>query len=175
VAVAVFNVGRDDEMVRIGADTPLLVGLRKGSHGEGLYALPGGWLEKGEGMLHGVLRELKEETGLVGSEDVCRSMMLPVPPCSNVFSAVDGRSLVKPGNEEFTVAEAESEISVHSVTVFAGCSWHGGKEPEVIEPDKCAGWAWKSTRELLEGDTPIFPALQHLLQWIKSYGIDLAA
>lgn len=45
---------------------------RKYAPGEGLYAFPGGMLEKGETLLDGALRELDEETGLKVSKDVLR-------------------------------------------------------------------------------------------------------
>ena len=50
------------------SDFRILVGLRKGSHGAGQWALPGGWLEKGEEFLDCALRELREETGIAPSD-----------------------------------------------------------------------------------------------------------
>jgi 8-oxo-dGTP diphosphatase len=41
-----------------------LMGKRKGSHGEGEYACPGGHLEFGESIAECCKREVKEETGM---------------------------------------------------------------------------------------------------------------
>ena len=46
----------------------LLLGKRKGSHGEGEYASPGGHLEHLESFATCALRETMEETGLVIGE-----------------------------------------------------------------------------------------------------------
>lgn len=42
----------------------VLMHKRKGSHGEGEYAFPGGHLEHGESLEQCVRREVKEETGI---------------------------------------------------------------------------------------------------------------
>ena len=42
----------------------ILLGKRKGSHGEGEYAFPGGHLEYMESTEEGALREIAEECGI---------------------------------------------------------------------------------------------------------------
>ncbi|KAK0260801.1 hypothetical protein LTR91_012932 [Friedmanniomyces endolithicus] len=60
VAVFVFQGTKDGDFV---------IGRRKGSHGAGTYALPGGHLAFGESFEQCAAREVKEETGL-GVHDV---------------------------------------------------------------------------------------------------------
>lgn len=45
----------------------VLMGRRRGSHGEGSWAFPGGKVDPGEDPVVAVARELLEETGLVAT------------------------------------------------------------------------------------------------------------
>lgn len=49
-------------------DNKILMGLRRGSHGSGTWALPGGHLEFGESVVKCAKRELFEETGLISND-----------------------------------------------------------------------------------------------------------
>jgi 8-oxo-dGTP diphosphatase len=91
----------------------VLLGQRRGAHGAGTWALPGGHLEFGETVEHCAAREVREETGLEVDA------LLRGPYTSDVFAA-EGR---------------------HYVTLFvlARCT-HG--EAQVREPAKCAAWQW---------------------------------
>jgi len=50
--------------VLIGKDNKVLLIKRKGSHGEGAWAPPGGHIDFGESVLRCARRETKEETGI---------------------------------------------------------------------------------------------------------------
>jgi len=116
----------------------VLLGKRKGAHGAGTWALPGGWLEKGETFEGCALRELEEETGLA-SDDVDAEAASTIPFVSN-NRGMDG---------------------VHSVTVFARVDAKDGTPAaELREPHKCDAWVWHDISSPLP--EPLFPPLRSL-------------
>jgi 8-oxo-dGTP diphosphatase len=97
----------------------ILLGLRKGAHGAGEWALPGGGLEQWESPEACAVREVEEETGLVIS-DLVRG------PYTNDLFPADG---------------------LHYVTLFySGVSPAG--TPVVVETTKCEGWGWFTLDQL---------------------------
>jgi len=94
-------------------DGRVLLGLRRGSHGAGDWALPGGHLEWGESVENCARREVKEETGLdLG--------VVSLGPYTNDVMAAEGK---------------------HYVTCFVEAVAFAG-EAQVMEPTKCERWAW---------------------------------
>jgi 8-oxo-dGTP diphosphatase len=94
-------------------DGLVLLGQRRGSHGAGTWALPGGHLEFGETVERCALREIHEETGLTVNV-VARG-----PYTNDVFE----------------------DAGKHYVTVFVLAQAPHG-EPELREPAKCTEWRW---------------------------------
>jgi len=120
VGVGVFVLKSTQEP----ADNPtFLVGRRKGSHGSGTYALPGGHIEYGEGTEACAARELLEETGLTATG---------LRPLTNT-------------NDYFLVEDK------HYITLFLVCTRKDeSQEPQILEPDKCDGWEWIQWREVVK-------------------------
>ena len=90
----------------------ILLGKRKGSHGEGEYAFPGGHLEYMEGFEQCARRETAEECG-VEIENV-RFQYL-----SNLLKYAPK----------------------HYVHIGLVADWKSG-EPLLLEPEKCEAWEW---------------------------------
>ncbi len=93
-------------------DGKVLLAKRKGSHGEGEYAFPGGHLEYMESFEDCALREIKEECGIIVKN--IRFQLL-----ANV------------------IAYAPK----HYVHIGLLADWESG-EPEVLEPEKSESWGW---------------------------------
>jgi ADP-ribose pyrophosphatase YjhB (NUDIX family)/MOSC domain-containing protein YiiM len=90
----------------------VLLGLRRGGHGAGSWAFPGGHLDAGESIEGCGLRELREETGV---------------------EAVDPRVVAE--------SEDEFQEGLRYRTLFVRVDWTSG-EPVVREPGKCRQWGW---------------------------------
>lgn len=100
-------------------DGRVLLGERRGAHGAGTWAPPGGHLEFGETVETCARREVLEETGLAISD------VREAPYTNDVF-------------------EAERK---HYITLFVTAHSPSG-EPVVREPQKCAQWSWYDWFEL---------------------------
>ena len=105
------------------AEGKILMGLRQGSHGAGLWAFPGGSLEFGDSVMETARREVLEETGLVVGELVLVSVFEELQ-----FVKTDGK---------------------HFLDLGIKAQYLGG-EPQVMEPHKCKEWRWFSPYELPE-------------------------
>ena len=99
--------------VLVRRDGKILLGKRRGSHGEGAWAAPGGHLEFNEEFETCARREVHEETNLV---------------VTNVH-------VVAITNDIF-VQERR-----HYITIFMVCDYAGG-DLKTMEPDKCVEWQW---------------------------------
>ena len=90
----------------------VLLGKRKGSHGEGEYSFPGGHLEYMESFEECARRETKEECG------------------------------VEIENIRFQFLQNLTDYAPkHYAHIGLLADWKSG-EPEVLEPDKCESWDW---------------------------------
>ena len=120
----------------------VLLGKRKGAHGEGQYSLPGGRLEPDESPIRGAIRELKEETGLDFVRDLESLSVDTSVPFNNVIT----------GGQPWTTLYFTGEIKRSAV-------------PRVMEPDKCEGWDFVSTDGLPAPLFNAFYAYAHSKGW----------
>jgi len=126
------------------APNKIFAGIRKGSHGEGCLALPGGHLEMYESWSDCASREVTEETGL----------------------------LVHNTNFVHTTNDLMIEEGKHYVTIFmtATCTDNSTRKPENREPEKCEGWEsfdWNELGDIAAGrrtDLTMFGPLRQMIQ-----------
>jgi 8-oxo-dGTP diphosphatase len=114
----------EKQQIRIGIgimilkEGKVLLGKRKGSHGEGEYSFPGGHLEYMESFEECVLREIKEECG------------------------------IEIQNLRFQfLANMQEYAPKHYCHIGMIADWKSG-EPQVLEPEKCERWEWYSLKNL---------------------------
>lgn len=99
----------------------VLLGKRKGSHGQGAWAFPGGHLEFNETWEDCVNREVAEEAGIT---------------VKNIrFAAATNDIFEKEGK--------------HYITLFMRADYKSGMT-RVMEPEKCEQWQWFSWDNLPE-------------------------
>lgn len=115
-------------------DGKILLLKRKGSTGEGTWAIPGGAVEFGEGPETAVLRELREETGLEAE--------------------ASGLEFIGYSNDR------HAETPLHYVTLrFLTTRFHG--KPTNAEPHKASDIGWFPIDELPE---PMFSFTKSILE-----------
>lgn len=107
------NIVRVGVAVIINKYGKVLLGKRKGSHGEGTWAFPGGHLEFWESIEACAIREVKEETNL---------------EIKNLSSGPYTNDLFPKSNK-------------HYVTLFVIADYSSGNV-ELREPEKCEKWDW---------------------------------
>ena len=104
--------------VMIMKEGKVLLGKRKGSHGAGQHAFPGGHLEYMESFKDCALREIAEECG------------------------------IEVENIRFQyLANIKHYAPKHYVHIGLAADWKSG-EPQVLEPDKSEYWGWYGLDEL---------------------------
>jgi 8-oxo-dGTP diphosphatase len=94
-------------------DGKVLLGKRKGAHGEGTWSFPGGHLEFSETIEDCAKREVMEETGMTITN-------LRKGTFTNDIFPKEGK---------------------HYVTLYVLADWVSG-EPMIKEQEKCDGWEW---------------------------------
>jgi 8-oxo-dGTP diphosphatase len=104
--------------VMILKDGKVLLGRRKGSHGAGEYAFPGGHLEYMESFEDCARREVMEECGLAVA------------------------------NIRFQfVANVKTYAPKHYVHIGLSADWERG-DPQGLEPESCESWTWYALDDL---------------------------
>lgn len=122
VAIIVFKVTTNNVYV--------LLGKRKGSHGNGLWAAPGGKVEPDESLLDCAKRELLEEVGI----DTDRIWI------SRIY-------------------EYNQFPTKNWATLYAVCFVSNDIEPKLMEPDKCEAWSWFDVENLPKNLWPMIDAI----------------
>jgi len=100
----------------------VLGGFRKGEHGTGTWATPGGHVEQGETIFQCASRELVEETGIkIRPEDF---------------------TFVKATTDDFSATKL---YTTHHLIV----KWDQKQQPVLKEHNKCERWEWFSWSEII--------------------------
>jgi 8-oxo-dGTP diphosphatase len=112
-------------VILINSKNEILIGKRMGSHGAGVYSIPGGHVDKFELITDACYRELTEETGILKSD-------LPF------------LTFVDKSEDMF------KDINKHYITFYYYSIVDDNIKVVNTEPEKCAGWSWVHYSELPE-------------------------
>lgn len=142
-------------------DRSLLLLKRKGSHAEGTWAPPGGWIEHGERWGKTVEREVMEEVGV----------------------HLHYEQVIALTHDMF---EPEG---IHGITMFCSTYWCPAdnsapwRNAKIMEPDKCSELMWMPIRDIIfDKELQLFPPFQEFTctqqwgDWVeRTYGTSTAA
>lgn len=124
-------------VVRVPGTAKIYAGIRKGSHGAGSLALPGGHLEMYESWEDCATREIKEEMDL---------------DLTDLRFAHVTNDIMR--DEE-----------KHYVTIFMMATpVPGSAPPKNMEPHKCEGWQAYAWEDVKNFEGPLFGPLQRLVE-----------
>ncbi|MEK7079767.1 MAG: NUDIX domain-containing protein [Patescibacteria group bacterium] len=121
--------------VLIFKDGKVLLGKRLSKHATGVYAGPGGHLEYMESFAQCAKRETLEETGI----------------------EIENLRFI-------CVTNLKEYAPKHYVDIGILADWKSG-EPQLLEPDKCAGWDWYDLNALPQ---PLFSTVENYLKALES-------
>lgn len=120
-------------------DNKFLLGRRKGFHGEGDYASPGGHLEYMESIKDCAKREVQEETGM---------------EIKNI--------------RFLRLYNMKDYAPKHYIDIAVVCDWKSG-DPKVLEPEKCTGWGWYPLDSLPKPLFKSWPTILKALETGENY------
>lgn len=120
-------------------DGRIIIMKRKGKHGDGKWALPGGKLEFGESINDCAVRETLEETGL---------------------------NLINPMFVTHT-EDIFKEEGLHFLTMFVLGKVDG--EPTNLEPEKCSELKWEYIDDVDPEDDGVFLSLRNYIKKHLNY------
>lgn len=137
IGVAVFR--------QMNGQTYVLLGRRKGSHGEGQWAFPGGHMEYMESFKDCAIREMAEELG---------------------------PNFTVKGLRTCCVTNLKDYSPKHYVDIGMMCDYASGI-PEIMEPDKVSEWKWITVSEVLFPNSTLnlFATVLNTVKAAKVYNV----
>ena len=115
----------------------ILLGKRKGSHGSGTWAFPGGHLEMNETPKECAIREIGEETGIKINDEYFE---------------------IREGGFTNDIFEEEKK---HYITLYIFVESKTKLNAEILEPEKCSEWKWFEINKIPQ---PWFIPLKNFLE-----------